>query len=135
MKRFLCPLLRIPGDLSRSAASAVTASGVECPNCRTLVRSVDCKANAAGNAGGANSGGAPAGSAAGVVRHAPQQQQQQLVASGEAAAQSQRQPLAAAASGAWQVPARAAGAASRQSLGNWLMMGGTMGGCLAIAYV
>ncbi len=135
MKRVFGHWTRLPGQLGHTVHSTSAAgAAIECPNCGTLARSVDCKANVAGRAGGAGSGGS---GAAGSAQGASRQQQQQRCASSSDVTALQRQERLVSASGAslHSGHGAAAGVGAKPSFSNVLMLGGFGGGCVAIGYV
>ena len=145
MKRLFGNLRSLPDALLKTSASGRNAAtAVECPNCGTLARSVDCKANVAGRAGGSNGAGpsssstssrAVPGSTLSAARHRGGQQQQCGLSS-HAAVRPQPAPLqqhSAAAAGMAVREAQRHGTAGSNMTGILLAGGlGTAGG-IAIA--
>lgn len=144
MKRLFTHLRLLPDALPKtSAGGRAGAAAVECPNCGTVARSVDCKANVASRAGGSSGGGSSSGGAvpgstlsAARPRVQQQQQQQQCGVTSHAAAQPQpqRYERVANATGTAVRNAQSQGTASGRSMADLLIAGGlgTAGG-IAIA--
>ena len=149
MKRLFGNLRLLPDALLKTSTTGRNAAtAVECPNCGTLTRNVDCKANVAGRAGGSSAGGgggggsnsssssrAVPGSTLSAARHRGGQQQHCGVSS-HAAVRPQpasQQQQAAAAAGMAVREAQRQGAAG-SNMANLLLAGGlgTAGG-IAIA--
>ena len=145
MKRLFGNLRLLPDALLKTSTNGRNAAtAIECPNCGTLARSVDCKANVAGRAGGSSAGGgsssgsssrAVPGSTLSAARHRGGPQQQCGVSS-HAAVRPQpasQQQQAAAAAGMAVREAQRQGAAG-SNMANLLLAGGlgTAGG-IAIA--
>lgn len=145
MKRLFGNLRLLPDSLLKTAGTGRNAAtAIECPNCGTLARSVDCKANVASRTGGSSSGGgtttsssrAVPGSTLSAARHGGGQQQQCGVSS-HAAVRPQpaapQQQRAAAAAGMAVREAQRQGTAGFNVTGLLLAGGlGTAGG-IAIA--
>jgi hypothetical protein len=146
MKRLFGNLRLLPDALLKTSTSGRNAAtAVECPNCGTLARSVDCKANVASRAGGSSTGGGSSGSSSSravpgstlsAARHRGAQQQQCGVSSHAAVRPqpaSQQQQHSAAAAGLAVREAQRQGTAGSNMTGLLLAGGlGTAGG-IAIA--